>query len=191
MPKLSPSNPDYDPWSVQAVSRPTIKSFLNYNHINNIVTQNTIRTSGGGTLNLWGVIIDSIPENDEEQLTDWGRYNSAPIYGDTSSVVVFRGCYFVTKQPVDNFYKWVIAANLAEGNIPALKFNRCIMLSGEYFVSLGGSAASLSITDDWPIQYAFEYLKGNLVQATKDGKLSGIVRGPGGEPRNLMINFVV
>ncbi|MTD39632.1 hypothetical protein GIX45_13625 [Erwinia sp. CPCC 100877] len=104
--------------------------------------------------------------------------------------MAFRGCYIVTKQQTDNIYHWTLANADAEGNISTLMFNRSYFVSGESFIAVGGAGSRVNITDEWPIQYEIEYLKGNLVDAVKAGKINGIIRGPAGELRNLMINFV-
>lgn len=191
VPDITPDNPGYDGPCAVGLARPVIKSRLNYGENNHIAYHYTFNVGAGGTLDCRGIIWDSIPDNDEQYPSGWGKSNHAPVYGSASGTVAFRGCQIVTKPHTDTIYRSVLVSNGSDGSYPALKFNRCQFLSGEYFINLGGVAANVTITDEWPSQFKIEYIRGNLVQSTNDGKLNGIVRGPNGEPRNLMINFVV
>ncbi len=49
----------------------------------------------------------------------------------------------------------------------------------------------ISCQDGWLTQYEIEYLAGNTVSEFKAGRMTGILRGPNKEPRNLQITFVI
>ncbi len=45
--------------------------------------------------------------------------------------------------------------------------------------------------DGWPTQYEIEQLAGNTVSEFNAGRITGILRGPNKDPRNLQITFVI
>jgi|GEM_PF-6795249 len=190
VPETSPENPVYYYWSASGLSRPTIKAKIEYHDDSHIANEYNIWVGSGGTITFNGIILDVVPSNDDENAA-YTAFNAAPLYGDSTSAVNFFGCVMVTKVQGENQYKWVAIAGFSDGNMPSVNLCRCLFLSGDYFMDLSTNAAKVIVRDEWPQEFTVPYQKGNLVQATKDGKMDGIVKGPNGEPRNLMINFVI
>lgn len=190
VPEVSPENPNYYFWAAKGLSRPTIKTHVTYNDEGRYVLMDGLTVSTGGTLSLEGIIIDAVPINDEEK-EGWGKMNSAPLYGDSNSSINFFGCILRSKEMTNNNYNWVVADGRSDGGIPTMNLCRCIFLQGQHFISLGENASKMLIRDSWPGENGVPYQNANLEAAAKNGKLNGILRGPNGEPRNLMINFVI
>ncbi|WP_157275225.1 hypothetical protein [Erwinia tracheiphila] len=72
-----------------------------------------------------------------------------------------------------------------------MAFSRVLHLRGKTLVEIAASTAKISVSDVFPDEHIIKYLTTDLIAAVKNGAIEGIVRGPGGEPRNLMINVVV
>ncbi|MFW7225358.1 MULTISPECIES: phage tailspike protein [unclassified Serratia (in: enterobacteria)] len=190
VPTPSPDNPAYSPWAARDLARPTIKTKINYNDTTHTVTVSTLWIKEGGRLELQGLIIDAIPVNDDQQPT-YTTYNDAMIYGDATGGVNLFGCIFVTKVKTGDQYEWAVFSGYSDGGIPAVNMCRCVHLSGDYYALLLACPAKIFVTDDWPPQYGVPYQVANIIPATIAGKLKDIVRGPNGEPRNLITNVVV
>lgn len=190
VPTPSPDNPAYSPWAARDLARPTIKTNINYNDTTHVATVSTFWVKEGGRLEIQGVIMDAIPVNDDQQPT-YLTYNEAMIYGDATGGINLFGCIFVTKTKTGTQYEWGVFSGYSDGGMPAVNMCRCVHVSGDYYGMLLNCPAKIYVTDDWPPQYGVPYLVANIVAATTAGKLANIVRGPGGEPRNLVCNVVV
>jgi len=194
VPAITPANPAYHNWAVKALARPTIKSHLGYNEMNRHYSHEQVSLANGATLNLYGLIVDAVPDNDQQYESGWGPFNFGPFYGESGCTLMFGGCYLITgaSEPATLNYPATVVASYSQGGMPFLMFCRCIVLNGYSVVEMSSCpAASISCQDDWPTQFEIEYLAGNTVPEFKAGRITGILRGPNGEPRNLQINFVI
>ncbi|MBS3894735.1 phage tailspike protein [Serratia marcescens] len=190
VPVPSPADPAYYPWAARDLARPTIKAQINYNDMTHVFTIGTLWPKEGGKLELQGIILDAVPVNDDQQPT-YVAFNEAMVYGDSTAGVNFFGCIFVTKTKVGNQYEWGVFSGYSDGGIPSINFSRCKHLSGDYYGMLLNCPTKIFVTDDWPAAGTVPYLEANIIPATINGKLANIIRGPGGEPRNLVCNVVV
>lgn len=195
VPEITSANPAYFPWCAKALARPVIKAHLSYNSANHRYTHNQLYLTTGATLKMFGLIIDAVPDNDRQETGDWLPFNFGPIYGDSGCTIMFGGCYLITSPdnpPADYDYPSVVVASLSQGGMPSLLFCRCNILSGYSVVEMQSCpSGSIACQDDWPTEYEIDYVEGNTASAFKEGAITGILRGPNNEPRNLMINIVI
>ncbi len=190
VPKPSPEDPAYYPWAARDLARPTIKTKVNYNDVTRVFVVGTLWPKEGGKLEIQGVILDAVPVNDDQQ-PNYVAFNQAMIYGDATAGVNLFGCVLVSKSVVGEQYLWGVFSGYSDGGIPSVNMSRCMHLTGDYYAMLLACPAKIFATDDWPAPGTVPYLEANIIPATKNGKLRDIIRGPNGEPRNLVSNIVV
>lgn len=191
VPAVTPENPAYAYWASVNIARPTIKTKVDYSEKSHVFVEYEMWLRAGAILTLAGVILDTTPVNDDQQ-QDWQQFNGAPIYGDSTTAVNLYGCLITTKaRSADKQAKWCAVAGYSDGSMPSVNLCRCVFLRGDSLIDLMNNGGRIVVRDDWPIQFGMLYNVGNITATIKGGKLDGIVRGPSGEPRNLMLSFVV
>ncbi|AXF76609.1 phage head-binding domain-containing protein [Erwinia tracheiphila] len=190
VPELSPEQPSYYGYAAKDLARPTIKAHCDYNETTRILGVMGFDISTGGLLDVRGIILDTVPDNDDATLSGWAQSRGAMIFGDLTSSLALVGCIVLTAEKGSE-HTWNLCANTPAGDIPSMAFSRVNHLRGAELVEISASTAKISVSDTWPDQRIVEYITTDLTSSIKNGSIAGIVRGPAGEPRNLMINVVV
>lgn len=202
---------------IEAVQRPIICGWVEYNTVNHVYTINNINPMNGGIVYMNGIILDAKPINDVDtghasvpvdMDNTWLRYNSALIYGNASGTVIMRGC--VLKSPVcpagyngnepdlTKAQWWVPIASSMQGDVVSIQMNHCNWPDGGNQNLLQLSAASASLyTTPWPsnppaIKTQYPELVPNMdTKLVVAGAISGITRDADGKPRNINTNLVL